>query len=86
MKKLSVSLSCMVFLGTLAFGSNTLPTQGAKLKTIEKQAKIKVVDCTITAEAKIPGTNIGVTISSTRATCAEAARDVKAGIKALGEQ
>jgi hypothetical protein len=68
MKKVLFSLSLM-FVSAMAFAGNSVETTPL------------VDECTVTASISVYGT--GVTVSSTSATCAQAAQDVAAGVKAI---
>lgn len=72
MKKVILSLA---FLGaTSSLFANTNPTTAKTLKA-------KSVECTVSATVNIAGS--GVTISSTKPTCAEAVKDVANGVKSV---
>lgn len=75
MKKVILSLA---FLGaTSSLFANTNPTTAKTLKA-------KPVECTVSATVNVGGT--GVSISSTKPTCAEAVKDVASGVKAVLNQ
>jgi hypothetical protein len=69
MKKVLFSLSLM-FVSAMAFAGNSVDLK----PVLDDQ-------CTVTASVNVGGT--GVTVSSTSDTCAHAAADVAAGIKAI---
>ena len=69
-----------------AFSLMTLVSMaGTEVVATQKVVASELFDCTVSATLSIPG-GTGVTITSTKSTCAAAVADVAAGIKAIKDQ
>ncbi|MBD3750797.1 MAG: hypothetical protein IE931_15050 [Sphingobacteriales bacterium] len=61
--------------------SRTITKDGVVYTVTNTYQNGELFECTVTATVDVAGT--GVKISSTKPTCAEAARDVKAGVREM---
>ena len=86
MKKTFALLALSLFVFDGYSNSNSKNANFLKMKVSHGTIILsnKVVDCTVSATVSVYGT--GVTVSSTKATCAEAVADVAAGVKAIKAQ